>query len=70
MSECKRCGKKNVDIHTCSPKKYRSKCCNAKCYAVGGHFRLDMDTAVKDKSLDHVTFHAQCDKCKEPCDIL
>ncbi len=68
MSKCPRCGKENADIHTCTPKKYRSECCNARVYACGGRFRVAMELAIKVPAGQ--TMYSECAKCKKPCNLL
>lgn len=59
MKECKRCGKKNVDIHTCTPLyKAVSTCCGK-----------DVKVSCGDAGGIGSTYWWECQECRKPCDV-
>ena len=56
MNKCHRCHKENVDIHTCTPIKYISECCDDKVTVRG-------DGGIGG------TYYWECNQCRKPCDV-
>ena len=55
---------------TDTKKIYRSKCCNAKCFAIGGRFKIAMEVAHMVSVPKGQTMYSECARCKKPCDFI
>lgn len=64
--DCKRCGKVNPGVHTCSPMDHKSSCCGMRTYVTNGREINPPPDYIRKGS----TYYNVCVKCENPCDVV